>query len=107
MAYQFCIRRQLGHAHVALGADRRHALAGAEDEYVAVKQRFFPDGVHGRQRRHAASLPIGEGISNLIDFHFQPPDILFINIADADGFDDAGSQKAQADEHGHAHVSQG
>ena len=107
MAYQFRIRRQLGHAHVSLSADRRHALAGAEDEYVAVEQRFFPDGVHGRQRRHAASLPIGEGISNLIDFHFQPPDILFINIADADGFDDAGSQKAQADEHGHAHVSQG
>lgn len=96
---------ELGHAYIAAGSDRRHALAGTEDKDVAVEDVFFPDDRHGWQDRVRTAFLAGKGIANLVHFHFQTGQVLLIDVAHADGSDDVLPGQEQSDEHGRPHIA--
>lgn len=98
---------ELGHAHVAAGADRRYALAGTENEDITVEDVFFRDDGHGRQDRVVTAIQAGKGVAYLVHLHFQAGQVLLVDIAHADRTDDVLAGQEQADEHGRAHISQG
>ena len=107
MSDEAAVGFELGHAHVAAGADRRYALAGTENEDIAVEDVFFRDDGHSRQDRVVTAIQSGKGVAYLVHLHFQAGQVLLVDIAHADRTDDVLAGQEQADEHGRAHIAQG
>ena len=107
MGNEAAVGFELGHAHVAAGADRRYALAGAENEDIAVEDVFFRDDGHSRQDRVVTAIQAGKGVAYLVHLHFQAGQVLLVDIAHADRTDDVLAGQEQADEHGRTHIAQG
>ena len=105
MPYYLSVCIKLGHPNIsrrcASRFNRRHSSAGAEDQHIAVEEMLLIRYIYRRK------FLLTEGISDLIDLHFQSFSVFRTYIHDTDLRYHIAAEKSEACKHRRSHIPKG